>query len=109
LTGSHDNNTTKGWYDNADKNTKNFVRNYYKCDGSDITWDMIRGALASVAKLAIIPLQDILSLGEEARMNFPGKTGGNWQWRFKKEDLNISLAERLKDLTELYGRFGVQQ
>ncbi len=103
-TGSHDNNTTKGWYDNADKNTRNFVRNYYRCNGSDIAWDLIRGALASVAELAIIPMQDILSLGEDARMNFPGKAEGNWQWRFKKNDLNYSLAAKLKGLTELYGR-----
>ena len=65
---------------------------------------MIRSALASVSNLAIIPLQDILSLDSSARMNFPGKAGGNWQWRFKKEELTDFLGARLKDLAELYGR-----
>ena len=103
-TGSHDNNTSKGWYNQLDENTKNHVRKYLKCSGNDIAWDMIRGTLASVSKLAIIPLQDILSLGSKARMNFPGKASGNWQWRFKEKALDEFLAVRLKDLTSLYGR-----
>ncbi len=103
-TGSHDNNTSKGWYNQLDENTKNHVRKYLKCSGEDIAWDMIRSALASVSNLAIIPLQDILSLDSSARMNFPGKAGGNWQWRFKKEELTDFLGARLKDLAELYGR-----
>ena len=102
--GSHDNNTSKGWYNQLDENTQNHVRKYLKCSGNDIAWDMIRTALASVSELAVIPLQDILSLGSKARMNFPGKAGGNWQWRFKKEELTEFLGVRLKDLTELYGR-----
>ena len=103
-TGSHDNDTSKGWYNQLDENTKNHVRKYLKCSGNDIAWDMIRGTLASVSKLAIIPLQDILSLGSKARMNFPGKASGNWQWRFKEKVLDEFLAVRLKDLTSLYGR-----
>ena len=108
-TGSHDNNTSKGWYNQLDENIKNHVRKYLKCSGNDIAWDMIRGTLASVSKLAIVPLQDILSLGSDARMNFPGKASGNWQWRFEEKDMTEFLAVRLKDLTELYGRYGVQK
>jgi len=108
-TGSHDNDTSKGWYNKLDENTKNHVRKYLKCSGNDIAWDMIRGTLASVSKLAIVPLQDILSLGSDARMNFPGKASGNWQWRFKEKNLTEFLAVRLKGLTELYGRYGVQK
>ena len=103
-TGSHDNDTSKGWYNQLDDNTKNHVRKYLKCSGNDIAWDMIRSALASVSELSVIPLQDILSLGSEARMNFPGKANGNWQWRFEEKNLTEFLAIRLKDLTEIYGR-----
>jgi 4-alpha-glucanotransferase len=70
----------------------------------DIIWGFIRGALSSVAKLAIIQIQDYLGLGNEARMNIPSTIGGNWQWRLKKGDIDIKLARKINRITKLYGR-----
>ena len=67
---------------------------------------MIRDALASVADIAILPLQDVMSLGGETRMNYPGRPNGNWQWRYTDDMLSGSIAARLRELTELYGRLG---
>jgi 4-alpha-glucanotransferase len=105
-TGTHDNNTTRGWYDSQAEKLRDRVRLYLGVDGHDISWDMIRLALSSVADIAIIPLQDVLGLGEEARMNLPGTTGGNWQWRYWPGALDDMLAHRLHTLTALYGREG---
>ncbi len=103
-TGTHDNNTTRGWYEQAGDNEKDHIRRYFARDGSDIAWDMIRAAWASVGNLAIAPLQDIMDLGTEARMNFPGLPKGNWGWRFREEMLRQDILDRLVELTELYGR-----
>jgi 4-alpha-glucanotransferase len=103
-TGTHDNETTAGWYQNAGLAEQDHVRRYVARDGSDIAWDMIRLAYASVADTAVAPLQDLMSLGNEARMNFPGKTGGWWCWRFTPEMLTDIMASRLAELTELFGR-----
>jgi 4-alpha-glucanotransferase len=103
-TGTHDNETTAGWYHNAGLAEQDHVRRYVARDGSDIAWDMIRLAYASVADTAVAPLQDLMSLGNEARMNFPGKTGGWWCWRFTPEMLTDIMASRLAELTELFGR-----
>jgi 4-alpha-glucanotransferase len=73
-------------------------------DGEEIHWDFIRTALASVANTAIVPLQDVLGLGTEARMNLPNSTEGNWAWRFKADGLTEEVGKRLKQLTNLYGR-----
>jgi 4-alpha-glucanotransferase len=70
----------------------------------EIHWDFIRAALASVADLAIIPLQDVLGLGNDARMNLPNSTTGNWSWRYTSNTLTNELRDRLKELTALYGR-----
>jgi 4-alpha-glucanotransferase len=70
-----------------------------------IAWDIIRLALSSVANQAIIPLQDILNLGADARMNTPGKAEGNWGWRYRPEALNSEYSIRLRDLVMIYGRF----
>jgi 4-alpha-glucanotransferase len=78
--------------------------NYLDTDGHEIQWDLIRGVLASVANTAVVPLQDLLGLGTEARMNLPNSTEGNWAWRFTT--LRGDLATRLKQLSELYGRNG---
>ena len=77
-TGTHDNDTTKGWYALAPEKEKDHYRRYLNVDGSNVAWDFIRLALASSADLAIIPLQDVLALGAEHRMNIPGTTEGNW-------------------------------
>lgn len=103
-TGSHDNETTLGWYRNASEAEKDHVRRYVARDGSDIVWDMIRLAHASVSVMAVIPMQDLMVLGNEARMNFPGKVGGYWSWRYTYEMLNYWITERLAAMTVLYGR-----
>lgn len=103
-TGSHDNDTALGWYRTAGEKVQDHVRRYFMCDGHDISWVMIRAALASVGELAVIPLQDVLALDSHARMNFPGRAEGNWQWRYVPEQLSSAIAARLRELTELYGR-----
>jgi 4-alpha-glucanotransferase len=103
-TGTHDNETTVGWYGNASRAERDHVRRYVARDGSEIAWDMIRLAYASAADTAVVPLQDLMSLGNEARMNYPGKTGGWWRWRYTQEMLTDSISRRLRDLTELFGR-----
>ena len=103
-TGTHDNDTACGWYASAGPAVTDHLRRYLGRDGQDIAWDMIRAAFASVSAMAIVPLQDVLSLGSTARLNFPGKPSGNWQWRFTAALLNGGVAERLRDMTELYGR-----
>lgn len=103
-TGTHDNDTSLGWYEKASQAEKDHVRRYLGRDGRDICWDLIRLALGSVAGTALFPLQDLLGLGSEARMNTPGKGSGNWSWRFKEEDITGELVTRLQDLNVLYGR-----
>jgi 4-alpha-glucanotransferase len=73
-------------------------------DGSEFAWDLIRGVWSSVAVYAIAPMQDVLSLGTEARMNFPSRLGGNWEWRMQEEDMSPALAERLQEFNQLYLR-----
>ena len=73
-------------------------------NGADISWDFIRLALASVAELAIVPMQDVLGFGSEARMNTPGQAGDNWGWRYTPDMLTVELVERLRGLTAVYGR-----
>jgi 4-alpha-glucanotransferase len=77
---------------------------YVGGDGREIHWDFIRAVLASVAETVIVPLQDVLGAGSEARMNVPGRPGGNWQWRFRAADLTPQTCARLGELTETYGR-----
>lgn len=96
-TGTHDNDTTLGWYQSAPESEREFACSYMDVGGEDISWDLIRLAWNSRAAFAITPLQDLLSLGTEARMNYPGTLGGNWDWRMTKgiltEDLNAQLRE----------------
>jgi 4-alpha-glucanotransferase len=103
-TGTHDNDTTRGWFGTASADEQERVRQYLGQDGSDIAWDFIRAALATVADTAIVPLQDVLDLGSESRMNQPGAALGNWEWRVLPEQLSDAPAARLRTLTELYGR-----
>ncbi|AKG21910.1 4-alpha-glucanotransferase [Calothrix sp. 336/3] len=104
-TGTHDNDTTVGWFQTANEWEKRNLWLYlgdFSRDG--IHWDMIRLALASVANQAIIPLQDILGLGTEARMNYPSTAEGNWEWRYQTNNLTEELSMKLKALTTLFGR-----
>ena len=101
--GTHDNNTTIGWWQ-ASPGVQDHVRRYFGIDGTDVAWDLIRAALASVAHTAIVPMQDVLALGSEARMNVPGVTEGNWNWRLRPDQMAPATAARLRDLAGLYGR-----
>jgi 4-alpha-glucanotransferase len=114
-TGTHDNDTTLGWW--SSEGTMDsirtpedvvkehvFARAYLGCADEPVNWTMIRTVLASIADTGIIPLQDVLGLGSEARMNLPGTSRGNWGWRFESSELNSELAKRLRELNEAYDR-----
>jgi 4-alpha-glucanotransferase len=106
-TGTHDNNTTRGWYSKeANYHTRKQVQDYIGHEVSDenVAWQMIRLGMMSVAKTVIIPMQDALNLGEEARMNTPGTTGTNWGWRMRPDQVSADTAARLSEVTSLYGR-----
>lgn len=106
-TGTHDNDTIIGWYQAISKEDRELSLDYMNnrhTPAGQIHWDFIRLALSSVANLAVIPLQDYLGLPGDARMNTPSTLGGNWQWRLPKDGCTTSLAEKIKNLTKLYGR-----
>ena len=104
-TGTHDNDTTLGWFAGlGEDGEREFCLKYLSSDGQEVHWDLIRAAQASVADTAIIPLQDVLGLRNEARMNLPASQSGNWAWRFKAALLTDEIADRLNQLTGLYGR-----
>jgi len=105
-TGTHDNDTILGWFKKADTKCKERVKKYMNTDAEDISWDFIRTCFASVSNMAIVPLQDVMSLDSPARMNTPGTTANNWQWRYTPEMLRPELAGRLRMISELYGRTG---
>ncbi len=103
--GTHDNDTSRGWYESSSTpQERDHFRRYFATDGREAAWTMIRGVFGSVARVAIVPLQDLLEVGAEGRMNLPGRAEGNWQWRFQAEDLRPGLAERLAEMSRLYGR-----
>ncbi len=107
-TGTHDNDTTVGWYKKLNREDKKFAREYLDIaddtPANVVVWTFIRAALSSVSDTAIIPLQDYLELDETARMNIPSTLGNNWKWRMNTTDMNSNLAERIKKLTKIYGR-----
>jgi 4-alpha-glucanotransferase len=103
-TGTHDNDTTRGWYERASEHERDFVRRYCITDGHEIHWDLIKLALQSIADIVIIPFQDVLGLGSEGRMNFPGTILGNWEWRFTWDQVGPVPAKRLYELTAMHGR-----
>jgi 4-alpha-glucanotransferase len=103
-TGTHDNDTTRGWYAQISDHERDRVRRYLARDGSDIAWDLIRTAWSSVADLAIAPLQDLLNLGSDSRMNTPGKATGNWRWRMPRDMDWDGVLGRISELSNLYGR-----
>ncbi len=116
-TGTHDNDTTVGWWlsqagagstrDEADINReRDFALKYLCTNGDEIHWDMIRAVWASVAHTAIAPLQDLLGIGTEGRMNLPASESGNWYWRYTDGALTPEIVNRLRELTEVYGRNG---
>src|SRR6516164_6555307 len=101
-TGTHDNNTTRGWFEALPEDQKRNVWNYLKRpagNSEEVAWELIRLAWSSKAGLAMVPLQDLLDLGAEARMNLPGSVEGNWRWRCTDEMLSTRVLDRLRDLT----------
>jgi 4-alpha-glucanotransferase len=114
-TGTHDNDTTISWFTSSDEGDttrsmdevneeRDYILKYVGTDGKEINWDLIRLALASVARTAIIQMQDILSVGAEGRMNVPARESGNWGWRYQASDLTEKITERFLELTKVYGR-----
>ena len=114
-TGTHDNDTVVGWWTSsvgadstrtlADVEKElTHARRYLNTDGHEINWVMIRTLMASVADTALFPLQDVLGVGSEGRMNLPGSSSGNWRWRFRSEALTPAISARLKQLAETYQR-----
>jgi len=108
LTGGHDNDTTRAFFEKAkndkDSDAYNHVQKYLNYFGNDIVYELIRAAYASVANIVIVPMQDILNLSGEARMNFPGKLGGNWMWRFTWDQIEDGLHLKYLGLAKLYER-----
>jgi 4-alpha-glucanotransferase len=103
-TGTHDNATTRGWWDSLDTSQRIRIGSYLARTDPDIPWDLIRLAMASVAHLCIVPCQDLLGLDDAARFNRPGQATGNWCWRLAPDQLTPELAGKLRALTETYGR-----
>jgi 4-alpha-glucanotransferase len=99
-TGTHDNDTARGWWDSLDEE----ARRRTGLDPADPAWSLVEVAYASPARLAIVPVQDVLGLGSEARMNVPGRERGNWRWRLEEGQLTDRLAARLRASTEAAGR-----
>ena len=113
FTGTHDNDTTCGWWQSLrksaqahpfDRDVVNRIKSFLQTDGREIQWSCIQAVFTSVAEVAVVPMQDILGLGSEARMNLPGKAKGNWGWRLTNSQLNRASMERLRDLTIVSGR-----
>ncbi len=103
-TGTHDNDTTLGWYLGLDDESRHYVDNYLGKSREVMPWPVIRSALASRSNLAVIPMQDVLALDSEHRMNLPGTTEDNWSWRFQWQQIEDNLARRLRQRVEIYGR-----
>ncbi len=103
-TGTHDNDTTMGWYQTQPELVKDRIRRYGNTDGNLVSLDFIRFCMGSIARYAIFPLQDLLVLGSEARMNTPGVAADNWAFRYVREDLTDERAEWLLKTTQLFGR-----
>lgn len=106
-TGTHDNQTLRSWYEDLSEADRNFSRRYlnnYNTSGDEIHWDFIRLALASVANLAVIPVQDYLGTGRNGRINEPSTLGNNWKWRLKPGEIAEDLVLKCRELALLYGR-----
>ena len=106
-TGTHDNETTKGWLGNLTQSNRAYVNQYTACEDKDTdecVWGLIRAAQSSVAEVCVVPLQDYLCLGNEARMNTPSTLGDNWKWRLTRGQLTDEIIHRINAMTRLYGR-----
>ena len=103
-TGTHDNDTTLGWWRSLDDGTRDLVRRVLVDPDEPMPWALVRLAHASPARLAVVPAQDLLGLGSEARMNTPGVTDGNWTWRAADGVFDDNLAARLREVVTATGR-----
>jgi 4-alpha-glucanotransferase len=103
-TGTHDNDTTLGWFNSTQGEERRAVEEYVGSDPAGMHWALIRVAMTSPAALCVIPMQDVLGLGSEARMNTPSRGDGNWTWRYLHGELRTELAERLARLSEVSDR-----
>ena len=109
-TGTHDNDTLLGWMKTAPKESVKFAKEYLNLTKEEgYNWGMMRGAWSSVGELAVVPMQDLIGLGSEARMNTPSTLGGNWQWRATSDQITVKLAKRLYNYMEMYGRLWVDE
>jgi 4-alpha-glucanotransferase len=109
-TGTHDNNTTRGWWENeVDERTRAFVKDYLGQDIHDIVWTLARVGMRSTSRAFVMPMQDVLGLGAAARMNTPGRPAGNWTWRITESDLHHPGKDALRHVTRLYQRHPDQQ
>jgi 4-alpha-glucanotransferase len=105
-TGTHDNDTTVGWFESLSESEGAFVKAYLESSGVDGSWDLLRAAFKCVADLAIVPLQDVLRVGNAGRMNLPGRASGNWSWRFTDGCVTELQVREFRRLAETYGRAG---
>jgi len=103
-TGTHDNDTVCGWFDHQSESNRDYVRRYLNSRCDQVAWDFIRAAMASVANTVILPMQDVLELGCESRLNTPATIGNNWGWRLRKDQLAQATANRLAVMVDLFGR-----
>ncbi len=111
-TGTHDNTPLRAWVEEINEGERDFARRYINSLNTDygaFVWDMIREAYSSVADLCIVPLTDYLTLGREARINMPGSSDGNWQWRLRPNFLSDELSGSIRKMTEIYGRIPVKK
>ena len=111
-TGTHDNDTTRGWYHEVGKDARDFAKEYMckpRLDEDTLTGDFIAMAMSSVADLCVIPMQDYLNLGSSARINIPSTLGGNWVWRMKKKQFSDSVVDEIARVTKLYGRMPAEK
>ncbi|GAM10932.1 4-alpha-glucanotransferase [Geobacter sp. OR-1] len=103
-TGTHDNDTTVGWFSGLSSGQKSHVCHYLRCKPEEVVWEMIRAAMSSVARYAVLPLQDLYGLDSGARMNVPGKANGNWSWRVGAQGFTDTMFVRLSDMSKQYNR-----
>lgn len=108
-TGTHDNDTSRGWYERVPEEEKSFYRRYLNRNGSQVAWDFIRATWSSVAVFALAPMQDFLELDNKARMNYPGNPSGNWTWRMLDSAMSTELQEKIKELNFLYDRENITE
>ena len=110
-TGTHDNDTTRGWYRTLDKESRDFAKEYMgvsRLDDDTLTWDFMRLAMGSAAQLCVTPIQDILGIDGSGRINMPSTLGGNWTWQMEKGAFDKKIVHKLYRMTQLYGRLNEQ-